>query len=77
MKNIISLIGASIGGLIVLVFFLYALLGFAMWVLTDPFDWIPDRERVEYIKNPDVVKCREQGGFPIMGWNGLKECREF
>jgi hypothetical protein len=44
MKETIAIISLIIGGLMLAALLTYALAGFGIWVRSDPFDWIPDKE---------------------------------
>ena len=74
MKTILTTIGITTSVLIALPMAIYAYIGFASWVGSDPFDWIPNE--VGYKEPLDFQLCRDKGGFPIKGaWTGnLKRC---
>ena len=46
-------------------FFFYAFFGFMDWIFQDPFDWISDPVPFIQQEIKDVIRCRENGGYPI------------
>ena len=76
MKTIALTITAIMGGILGIGFGVYAFLGFVSWLLSDPFDWIEDTPKYEYVEPKEFQLCREKGGIPIRSaWNGeLKRC---
>ena len=63
-------------GVIVIGMSLYMFFGFAGWLLTDPFNWIPYGSLDINRDTTDIQICRDSGGIPILSaWSGgLKRC---
>ena len=76
---IVGIISMAVGAVFAIIFSVYWIIGFFSWLWTDPLDWIREPAprvteiRVEPI---DVIRCREEGGYPVLSlWdNRLKRC---
>jgi hypothetical protein len=75
--EIIKIIGIVLSGIFGVIFAGYLIIGFMLWVFSDPLN-LNKIELLPTYQNPDVIKCREMGGYPITsGWDGsLKECKK-
>lgn len=81
MKETMKIVGIVILLVMAVGFAIYALFGFMTYLLSDPFNWVKEKEKPVYVSKfqPDIDACRARGMYPVIsGWDGsLKECKEF
>lgn len=82
MKETIKYMLAIIGSTIGIAFILYALVGFTIWIFSDPFNWIPDITPIaeptpvvsRFENSPFYKDCKEKGGIPTYNPWGADKC---